>query len=109
MVRELSALFQVLRQKKLDFKKIQMGGKILLFRIFSVLIITVYLLTVLEFFFILSHILLHDMAWCRQVEGGAISVLTEIHLGRSDEEEAKIKDSRGEIDQSVSLPYKLHF
>lgn len=31
MVRELSALFQVLRQKKLDFKKIQMGGKISLF------------------------------------------------------------------------------
>ena len=27
MVRELSALFQVLRQKKLDFKKIQRGGE----------------------------------------------------------------------------------
>jgi hypothetical protein len=28
MVRELSALFQVLRQKKLDFKNIQEGGKL---------------------------------------------------------------------------------
>ena len=29
MVRELSALFQVLRQKKLDFKIIQSGGEYL--------------------------------------------------------------------------------
>ena len=109
MVRELSALFQVLRQKKLDFKKIQMGGKILLF--YNILYSHYYCVFTHDFgiLFIFSHILLHDMAWCRQVEGGAISVLTEIHLGRSDEEEVEIKDSRGEVDQSVSLPYKLHF